>query len=149
MSEVVFRKMIVDDIDAVFEIETTSFSHPWSRQSLCDEMENERALYIVAVAEDKPIAYMGTWLIFDEAHVTNVAVLPQYRRLGIGQKLLRHMIDILKHKGICSMTLEVRESNFPAQAMYQKLGFEAAGIRKNYYEDTKENAIIMWLNDIG
>lgn len=148
MSEVVFRKMIIDDIDDVFEIETTSFSHPWSKQSFYDEMKNERALYIVAIVEDKPIAYMGTWLIFDEAHVTNVAVLPQYRRLGIGQKLLKNMIDTVKQKGICSMTLEVRESNLPAQSMYQKLGFEAAGIRKNYYEDTKENAIIMWLNHI-
>ena len=148
MSGIDFRQMTESDVDAVVEIENVSFSLPWSRQSFHDEMQNERAFYLLAVEGERAIGYVGAWLIFDEAHITNVAILPEYRRRGIGEKLMKQMIEAVKHKGIQSMTLEVRESNFAAQAMYKKFGFEVAGIRKNYYEDNRENAMIMWLKGI-
>lgn len=147
MTEITYREMTIADIDAVVTVENQSFTSPWSRQAFCDELKNQLAHYLLAVMKDRVIGYVGMWLIIDEVHITNVAVLPSYRKLGIGKCMMQKAIGFAKARGAASMTLEVRPSNTPALALYKKLGFEHAGVRKNYYEDTQEDAIIMWLRE--
>ncbi|MBP2632721.1 MAG: ribosomal-protein-alanine acetyltransferase [Firmicutes bacterium] len=148
MTEITYREMTIADLDAVVTVENQSFVSPWSRQAFCDELYNQLAHYLLAVMEETVIGYVGMWLIIDEAHITNVAVLPSYRKLGIGKCMMQKALDVAKERGAVSMTLEVRPSNAPALALYKNLGFEHAGVRKNYYEDTQEDAIIMWLREI-
>lgn len=149
MTEIVFRKMVEADIDHVVAVENASFSSPWARQSFCEELENKLAYYLLATSGDAVIGYVGMWIIIDEAHITNVAVLPSHRRLGIGEAMMQEALVVAKSKGACAMTLEVRASNLAAKNLYEKLGFKPSGVRKNYYEDTQEDAIIMWLRDIN
>jgi len=148
MTELTYRKMTATDLDAVVIVENQSFSTPWTRQAFYEELENQLAYYLLAVLDDTVVGYVGMWLILDEAHITNVAVLPSCRKLGIGKSMMQKALDIAKANGAVSMTLEVRPSNAPALALYKNLGFENAGVRKNYYEDTNEDAIIMWLREI-
>ena len=139
--------MTVDDIDNVVEVENNCFSIPWSKASFLREVENnEIALYLVAKIENKAVGYIGVWRIIDEGHITNVAVHSDYRGLGIGSMLVSKLLSLCKKDGINSFTLEVRKSNEIAQKLYRKYGFEERGIRKNYYEDNKEDAVIMWLD---
>lgn len=139
--------MSIDDIDDVVEVENNCFSIPWSKASFLREIENnEVALYLVAKIENKAVGYIGVWRIIDEGHITNVAVHSDYRGLGIGSMLVSELLSLCKKDGINSFTLEVRKSNDIAQKLYRKYGFEERGIRKNYYEDNKEDAVIMWLD---
>ena len=139
--------MTVDDIDNVVEVENNCFSIPWSKASFLREIENnEVALYLVAKIENKAVGYIGVWRIIDEGHITNVAVHSDYRGLGIGSMLVSELLSLCKKDGINSFTLEVRKSNEIAQKLYRKYGFEERGIRKKYYEDNKEDAVIMWLD---
>lgn len=133
------------DIDDVLEISNLSFSTPWSRLSYEQELNNSLAKYFVAKINDKVVGFIGTWIIVDESHVTNVAVHPNYRKLGIGSKLIESMLNYCKEKNCTSYTLEVRESNKTAISVYEKHGFVVDGMRKEYYQDNKENALIMWL----
>ncbi|HHV61773.1 MAG TPA: ribosomal protein S18-alanine N-acetyltransferase [Firmicutes bacterium] len=139
------RLMQYDDLDHVVEIESISFPTPWSRNAFASELfHNSRACYLVASVDGRVVGYVGTWLILDEAHVTNIAVHPDYRRQGIGEKLLRSMMALAGSRGAKRMTLEVRVSNKPAQRLYEKLGFVRIGLRRGYYHDNNEDAIIMW-----
>lgn len=139
--------MTVDDIDSVIEVENNCFSIPWSKASFLREVENnEVALYLVAKIENKAVGYIGVWRIIDEGHITNVAVHSDYRGLGIGSMLVSELLSLCKKEGINSFTLEVRKSNEIAQNLYKKYGFEERGIRKKYYEDNNEDAVIMWLD---
>ena len=135
-------------VDGICDINSLSFPIPWSRMAVENEIVNENSLYIVAVKDDMVIGYAGTWLILDEGHITNIAVHPNFRSLGIASSLLDELINQCKNYAIHNMTLEVRKSNIPAQNLYKKFGFVEAGIRKNYYSDNGEDAIIMWLYDI-
>ncbi len=148
MTELTYREMTEKDLDAVVIVENQSFSSPWTRQAFNDELENQLAYYLLAIFDDRVVGYVGMWLILDEAHITNVAVLPSYRKLGIGKCMMRKALDIAKAKGALSMTLEVRPSNAVALVLYKNIGFENAGLRKKYYEDTQEDAIIMWLREL-
>jgi ribosomal-protein-alanine N-acetyltransferase len=142
-----FRLMKVEDIDKVMAVEQASFSTPWSADAFLNEVINNHfAYYIVAEVEKRIVGYCGVWVIIDEAHITNVAVLPDYRGKKIGEQLLINMINLSMMYGAKKMTLEVRVSNHVAQALYKKLGFEEHGIRKGYYTDNHEDAIIMWVN---
>jgi ribosomal-protein-alanine N-acetyltransferase len=144
-NDIIIRKMTEYDIDQVLQIERKSFATPWSRDSFIMEVnKNNFAYYIVAEKEDKIVGYGGMWLIIDEGHITNIAVHPDYRGLGIGNILVEELIAVCKEKGFMRMTLEVRKSNKVAQSLYIKYGFEACGIRPGYYSDTKEDAVIMW-----
>jgi ribosomal-protein-alanine N-acetyltransferase len=96
------------------------------------------------VEAGKIIGYAGMWLIVDEAHVTNVAILPAYRGKRLGEKLMSALLEHAKNRGAVRMTLEVRASNTVAQGLYSKFGFTSQGRRRNYYMDTKEDALIMW-----
>lgn len=144
---ITFRKMELSDIDQVLDIERQSFPHPWSRESFENELlYNKFALYIVLECGGTVIGYCGTWVIIDEAHITNIALLPEYRGQKLGEFLLKKVMEMLKEKNVNKITLEVRVSNYVAQSLYRKLGFMDGGIRKNYYTDNQEDALVMWVN---
>ena len=137
--------MSLDDIDQVVEIENLSFASPWSRESFESELlKNNLARYIVAKVNGKVAAYGGMWIILDEAHITNIAVHPEFRERKIGEKLVKEMLRTAKENKAEHITLEVRASNDAARKLYKKLGFKDSGIRKGYYADTGEDAVIMW-----
>jgi ribosomal-protein-alanine N-acetyltransferase len=142
----IVRKMMEADIPEVYQIEKNTFACPWSLRSFYDEIASpERALYHVVEAEDgKIVAFGGMWLILDEGHITNIAVDSDYRRMGIGRLLVKKMLIGAKEQKLEQVTLEVRESNFAAQKLYQQFGFEVLGRRKAYYSDNSEDALIMW-----
>jgi len=143
--ELVVRPMRLEDVDAVWEIEKLSFRTPWSRESFVQELQtNLTARYLVAELGDEIVGYGGMWFVLDEAHITNIAVHPDYRGQKIGDRIVKAMITAAEKEAIKNMTLEVRLSNAAAINLYKKLGFEEAGIRKGYYFDTGEDALIMW-----
>ncbi|ADL08621.1 ribosomal protein S18-alanine N-acetyltransferase [Thermosediminibacter oceani] len=143
--KVTIELMKLEDLDRVIEIEKLSFTNPWSRNAFAAELtDNHFSTYIVAKFNGSVVGYAGMWLVVDEAHVTNVAVLPEYRGRGIGELLMRSLMDIARGSGARRMTLEVRKSNYVAQNLYSKLGFEPMGIRPGYYSDNREDAVIMW-----
>lgn len=149
MSELKIRKMLADDIDGVLAVEHKCFTTPWSRAAFeAEEEDNNLAYYLVAETSEGIVGYAGVWIILDEAHITNIAVLPDYRAQGLGEKLLTSLIDYARSRDSVGMTLEVRVSNVVAQHLYEKLGFRSRGIRRNYYSDTKEDALIMWKDDL-
>ncbi|MCB8816973.1 ribosomal protein S18-alanine N-acetyltransferase [Desulfosporosinus shakirovi] len=149
MSNGIIRPMLMDDLEAIMEIEIASFSTPWSLQAFKAELkDNEYARYVCLELDDKVIGYMGLWFILDEGHITNVAIAPNYRGKHWGEFLMRFVMEKMVQEGMERMTLEVRESNSPAQSLYSRLGFATAGIRKGYYADTGEDALIMWA-DLG
>lgn len=145
MSEITVGLMTEADVDAVHEIETLCFKTPWSRESILREVqENQCARYMVLREDGKAIAYAGVWFIIDEGHITNIAVHPDKRGMGYGERVTRDMIQLAADSGMVWMTLEVRRSNKAAQALYHKLGFIDVGYRKRYYENS-EDALIMAL----
>jgi ribosomal-protein-alanine N-acetyltransferase len=142
-----FRYMELKDIDDVLKIEHESFTLPWSRDAFINELTNNRfALYIVLEDGEKVIGYCGVWVIADEAHITNIALLPEYRGRKLGEALLTKVMEVAKQLGAEKMTLEVRVSNNVAQGLYRKLGFKDGAIRKGYYTDNQEDALVMWVN---
>ncbi|MDQ0190059.1 ribosomal-protein-alanine N-acetyltransferase [Alicyclobacillus cycloheptanicus] len=144
-AEIKLRRMTLRDVDSVLVVERRSFTAPWSRQAFMTELlDNQFARYIVAEDDGRIVGYAGVWIIVDEGHVTNIAVDPDYRGMHLGETLLRALMAICAAHGGSRMTLEVRVTNSVAQNLYRKLGFTAAGIRKGYYTDNREDAIIMW-----
>lgn len=145
--QLTYRFMEAKDIDDIVRIEQESFPTPWSREAFENELiKNRFAVYTVLEDEEGVFGYCGMWVIIDEAHITNIALLPKYRGKKLGEALLRKVMEIAKEKGAKTMTLEVRVSNDIAQSLYRKLGFQNGGIRKNYYTDNQEDALIMWVN---
>lgn len=141
-----FRHMKEEDIDQVLEVEHASFTIPWNRDAFYNEINNNQfATYIVLEENQKIIGYCGAWIVIDEAHVTNVAVLPEHRGRKLGQAMMCKLIEIAKDRGAKSMTLEVRVTNYSALSLYRKFGFQNGGIRKNYYSDNQEDALVMWV----
>ena len=148
MAEEIIRPMERKDVNRVHEIECTCFRSPWSKLALAGELRNEVAHYLVMEADGVICGYGGMWLLFEEAHVTNVAIMPEYRGQGRGKRLMLAMMRHAIKRGAEKMTLEVREGNLVAQRLYAKLGFEQNGFRKGYYSDTGEGALILWNEDI-
>ncbi|MGI6119315.1 MAG: ribosomal protein S18-alanine N-acetyltransferase [Desulfosporosinus sp.] len=141
----IVRPMCLDDLKTVIEIERDSFAIPWSLAALQTELkDNEYARYFCLESEGQVIGYMGLWFILDEGHITNIAITPSRRGQHGGEFLMRSVMDKMAEQGMERMTLEVRVSNKPAQSLYKQLGFTIAGIRKGYYSDTGEDAMIMW-----
>ena len=137
-------EMTPDDIPAVHAIESASFPTPWPPYAFRDEIESNRmAKYLVVRAGARVIAYAGIWLMVDEAHVTTFAVLPAYRRRGIGGLLLCELMAVSAELGAAVCTLEVRLSNAGARELYQAFGFKPVGVRPRYYSDNGEDALIM------
>jgi ribosomal-protein-alanine N-acetyltransferase len=143
----IFRYMKEEDIDQILEVEHASFTTPWSREAFYNEIYNNKfAVYIVLEENNKVIGYCGAWIVIDEAHITNVAILPEYRGRKLGEALMRKLMSVAREMGAKSMTLEVRVTNQVAQSLYRKLGFRDGGIRKNYYSDNQEDGLVMWGN---
>lgn len=142
---VVIDPMRVRDLSDILKIERLSFTTPWSRGAFLSELlENDRAYYLVARCGEPAVGYIGVWIIAGEGHITNVAVHPDFRRNGVGTRLLNAIGELAREKGASRLTLEVRRSNTSAQRLYAALGFESAGIRRGYYRDNNEDAVIMW-----
>ena len=144
MREIIIEEMTSSHIDAVCEIENDSFPIPWSKKSFYDELANKNAYYFTAQVDGKTAGYCGLWHIVNEGHITNIAVARDYRRNGIGRALVRKMLEFARKKEMIGLTLEVNINNLSAQRLYLSFGFKPEGIRKNYYADTKEDAVIMW-----
>ena len=140
--------MTVDDIAQVAEIERQIFSIPWSEKAFRDSMESDNTIYIVAKENDNVAGYAGMYLSFEEGNITNVAVNPLSRRKGIGEKIVRDILNRAYEKGVRDVFLEVRETNSVAIALYEKIGFKEEGIRKNFYDKPRENALIMWRHNL-
>jgi ribosomal-protein-alanine N-acetyltransferase len=136
----------LDDLDQVMKIERASFSSPWSYRFFMEELKAPCAHSLLAAVGERVVGYIVYWTLPHEVDVHNVAVEPSYRRRGIGRLLLQSIIDEAEHHGLERVTLEVRKSNQPAQLLYQCLGFTTRGIRKGYYSDNGEDALIMVLD---
>jgi [ribosomal protein S18]-alanine N-acetyltransferase len=144
---ITFRNMTEEDLDQVLEVEVNSFATPWSKEAFFNELtKNQFARYLVVEVDQKVVGYCGVWIIVDEAHITNIALLPEYRGLKLGEALLSRIIDLARNMGALRVTLEVRVSNARAQALYRKFGFEDGALRKQYYTDNMEDALVMWVN---
>lgn len=143
-----YRKMAIADVAAVYAIEQATFPVPWTLDSFYYEMtENQFSHYLVAEdGQQRIIGFCGMWLVIDAAQITNVAVVDAVRGQGIGEGLMREAMHIAKVANMDVMSLEVRVTNSIAQNLYRKLGFQDGGIRKNYYTDNQENALVMWVN---
>lgn len=141
----IVRPMSTNDLGAVLDIEQSSFPTPWSLHTFSTELrDNEYARYFCLEVDGKVAGYMGLWFIIDEGHITNIAIGPGHRHQGWGKFLLSTVMGWMAEKGMERMTLEVRASNYTAQKLYEQLGFVKAGLRRGYYVDNQEDAIIMW-----
>ena len=139
-----FEMLSRDNIDEVYALEKVCFEDPWSFESFESELSNKISVYIVARDEetDKIVGYGGVWMMYDCGDITNIAVSPESRRMGLGEKILELLTNISREKGMESLGLEVRASNDAAIGLYEKCGFTPCGIRKRYYKG-KEDAILM------
>lgn len=137
------RKMTGRDLDEIMLIEMESFSLPWTRKSYENELSNQYATYMVADYEGEVAAYGGIWVVLEEAHITNVAVAGKHRGQGIGSTLLHALVNTARRKKASRVFLEVRASNGPALKLYSNQGFAPTGVRKQYYDDNNEDAIVM------
>lgn len=145
MIEVV--EMTAEQLDDIMQIEQQCFAIPWTRKSMEGELERVSrgmAYYYVGLVDGKVAGYGGMWHVVTEGHVTNIAVDEKYRRMGIADAIVSKMLETADKKEMLGVTLEVRVSNLAAIALYKKHGFNMEGIRKEYYEDNREDAYIMW-----
>ncbi len=137
------EKMTADHVFQIAELEKLCFSAPWSEKSIASELTNPLSYWLVALDGEKIAGYIGSQSVMGESDMMNVAVSPDYRRQGIGEALVKALCDRLKEQGNTCLTLEVRVSNAPAIALYEKLGFVEVGCRPNYYHNPKEDALIL------
>ena len=142
--------MTLDDVPAVHSIEADSFPIPWPDYAFRQELQTNRmAHYMVVRAGEETVAYGGMWLMVDEAHITTFAVRPQWRRRGIGGRLMLEMMGLATQLGARVATLEVRLSNRAARALYGRFGFRPVGLRPRYYSDNGEDALIMTTSELA
>ena len=139
-----YRRMEERDVEQVLAIEIATFSMPWSREAFLESMNNPAHVYVVAVEEETIFGYCGMWGIAGEGQINNVAVREDVRGKGIGFEMMKFVLLEGERQGLEAFTLEVRESNAAAIHVYEKAGFKNAGIRKDFYDLPKENAVIMW-----
>ncbi|MEC1180820.1 ribosomal protein S18-alanine N-acetyltransferase [Metasolibacillus meyeri] len=141
-----YRKMTVADVETVYAIEVASFPVPWTLDSFYYEMsENQFAYYTVAEENGEILGFCGSWMVVDAAQITNVAVIESARGRKIGEGLMREAMRVAREANMETMSLEVRVSNVVAQNLYYKLGFQDGGLRKGYYTDNQEDALVMWV----
>ena len=139
----IITRMTADHVAHVAELERICFTDPWSENSVATELTNKWALWLVAEENETVVGYIGSQTAVDETDVMNVAVHPDFRRCGLAQTLILRLVEELKQNGSHALMLEVRASNDPAIALYEKLGFCQVGCRKNYYRNPKEDALIL------
>ena len=147
---ITIRPMIKSDIDDVMKIEEEAYGeHHWSRESFYNELNNNLAFYYTAFDDsEKLIGFTGSWQIIDEAHITTIAVKSEYKRKKIGEALLQTLFNECYKNKIKYVTLEVRVSNEAAINLYKKYNFKSLGVRKGYYQNNGEDALIMWTENI-
>lgn len=133
-----------EHLDEVVRIEQKLFSMPWSKRGFLDSLQANNTIYLTALVDDTVVGYCGLLQVLDEADITNVAVDEQFQRRGIARALLKELMVQAEKRGITALTLEVRKSNVPALTLYESMGFENCGTRKNFYEKPTEDAVIMW-----
>jgi ribosomal-protein-alanine N-acetyltransferase len=151
MTLLIERTLAERDLDEIVEIESASFSNPWTRAMYLRELQNPDVsfLYILRVPLDDGVThriagFCSFWLVLDEIHINNLAVLREYQGQGFGTALLRHVLEAGASRGASRATLEVRRSNAPARRLYERLGFTVAATRPNYYVSPPEDALILW-----
>ena len=137
------RKMTAREVPQVAELEKLCFAMPWSEKSVAGELDNPLALWLVAMDGESLAGYVGSQTVMDETDMMNLAVTPQFRRQGVGEALVNALVASLKELGSRCLTLEVRDSNEAARALYGKLGFREIGRRRGYYRDPREDALIL------
>ena len=130
-------------VQQIAALEKATFSFPWDEASILAELDNPLALWLVVVEDEKVLGYVGSQTVFEDADILNVAVLPAARRRGIAETLMTALESRLSERGAERITLEDRASNAPAIALYRKLGYAQVGLRKNYYEKPREDALIL------
>ena len=130
-------------IEALELLEKQCFSTPWTREQLITQLPDERHIFLVTEYSGNAVAYVGMMYVLDEGYISNVAVSPQHRKKGFADALIKRIVEISHEKELAFITLEVRRSNIPAISLYEKHGFVKVGIRKNYYDLPKEDAILM------
>ncbi|MGH4119215.1 ribosomal protein S18-alanine N-acetyltransferase [Clostridium sp.] len=136
--------MDASSIKSIININQLSFPISWSLESLQSELDNKFAKYVILKKGNSIVGYGGMWIIIDEAHITNIAVHPAARGVGAGDMIVEALFRICRKQKVTAITLEVRSSNFTAINLYEKHGFEKVSIRPHYYEDNREDAVIMW-----
>ncbi len=146
MMGLVIIEMASEHVSALAQIEKQCFSTPWSENALAEELENPNARFFVALCGEQVAGYIGAHNIVGEVYITNVAVAPDYRRKGVATQLIEKLVEISRAENAEFITLEVRESNSSAQALYEKQGFGVVGKRKAFYENPREDAILMTIN---
>ena len=139
----IFTEMKAEHVPQVAALEKLCFADPWSEMSIASELRSIWSYWVVAVADEQVVGYIGSQSSCDETDVMNVAVHPDWRRRGIAESLMECLIRELKNRGSHALMLEVRVSNEAANALYEKLGFRQVGLRKNYYRNPKEDALIL------
>jgi ribosomal-protein-alanine N-acetyltransferase len=146
MSWTIDRTLAARDLDAIVAIERASFTNPWTREMYLRELQNPDVsfLYVLRVPEKGIVAFCSFWLVLDEVHINNLAVLREFQGQGLGTAILEHAIEAAAKRGANRATLEVRRSNAPARRLYERLGFEVAATRPNYYMSPAEDALIHW-----
>lgn len=140
--------LAADHIPTVAAIEKETQGAPWSQKSFEAELTNPHSRFLVGLVGTEIVAYGGTWCVVDECHITNIMVLPEQRRKGYGRQLVTALLEFAQEAGMTCATLEVRANNEPAIRLYEELGFVRAAVRKAYYPDNREDAVIMWLYDL-
>lgn len=145
-NNIIIDKMSIDDLDSIKTVLQNEFDEFWNYNVFKDELKNENSYYIIAKLENNIVGFGGIWKAVDDVHITNIVVRKKFRKLGIGNVILEHLIKIGRNiQDINSITLEVNSKNTPAINLYLKFGFKKVGLRKNYY-GLDENAIIMTLD---
>ena len=143
-----FEPLHESHLPAILAIENAVNGSPWSERSFRNEIAHPHGIFRVAVEDGEVVGYGGLWLVIDEAHVTNIAVAPDHQRRGVGRRLMVELLNVAKRKGMTCATLEVRAGNDPALHLYESLAFERSAVRRGYYPDNKEDAVVMWRYDL-
>ena len=146
MSWIIERTLSSADLDDIVAIEKASFSNPWTREMYVRELQNPDVsfLYVLRAPDAGIVAFCSFWLVLDEVHINNLAVRGDFRGRGVGTALLEHVLQAGANRGAERATLEVRRSNAQARRLYERLGFEVAATRPNYYVSPAEDALILW-----
>lgn len=149
LSTLRYETLREEHIESVLAIEKAGQSAPWSAASFRNEINHKHAVFLVAFLGGEIVGYVGVWLLVDEAHITTVMVRDDHRRQGLGDRLVREALTRAREKGMTDATLEVRAGNIAALKLYERLGFLNVAVRKRYYPDNQEDAVVMWLYNLA